>query len=128
MVVKSYRDLIVWQKSISLVKDVYLLSKSLPKEELYGLTCQVRRSAVSIPSNIAEGHGRGTTKSYVFFLRNAFGSLYELQTQLVIAGELGYVNDERMRATLGLTDEIEKMLSVLIKKLESKINSRGIRD
>jgi len=125
MVVKSYRDLIVWQKSISLVKSVYTLTSCFPREELYGLTSQVRRSAVSVPSNIAEGCGRGTTKDYIYFLRISFGSLYELQTQLVIAGELEYVSDEMVGPILALSDEIEKMIAVLIKKLESKVDKNN---
>lgn len=124
MVVKSYRDLIVWQKSIGLVKSVYTITNCFPREELYGLTSQVRRSAVSVPSNIAEGCGRGTTKDYMYFLRISFGSLFELQTQLIIAKELGYVSEEKICPIFGLSSEIEKMIAVLIKKLESKIGKK----
>src|SRR5215216_3360360 len=90
--IKSYRDLIVWQKSISLVKGVYVVSQSFPKEEQYGLTNQMRRCAVSIPSNIAEGYGRNSTGDYKRFLQVAVGSLYELQTQIEIAFNLDYIS------------------------------------
>ena len=89
--VKSYRDLLVWQKSMGLVADVYRLTRSFPREEQYGLTAQIRRSAVSIPSNIAEGHGRHGTKDYLRFLGMANGSLFELQTQLEIARTLEFL-------------------------------------
>ena len=80
MGIKSYRDLVVWQKAMELVTDVYELTKSFPKEELYGLTSQIRRSAVSVPSNIAEGYGRNSTQDYIRFLQIACGLLYKTQT------------------------------------------------
>ena len=122
MEIKSYRDLIVWQKSISLVKGVYVIIKSLPREETYGLASQLKRSAISIPSNIAEGHGRGTKKDYVHFLRISFGSLYELQTQLIILKELNFVSDNNLKPIFAISEEIERMLAVLIRKLENKGN------
>jgi four helix bundle protein len=82
--IRNYRDLIVWQKSIALVTEVYSITRLFPKEELYGLISQIRRSAVSIPSNIAEGYGRYSTNDYIRFLQIAIGSLYEFQTQLEI--------------------------------------------
>ena len=85
MGIKSYRDLFVWQKAMELVTAVYAIPKVFPKEEQYGLTAQIRRSAVSVPSNIAEGYGRNSTLDYTRFLQIARGSLYELQTQLEIA-------------------------------------------
>ena len=88
---KSYRDLMVWNKSMKLVTDVYLITKSLPKEEIYGLTSQIRKSSVSVPSNIAEGYGRNSTNDYIRFLQIASGSLYELQTQLEICLNLEYL-------------------------------------
>jgi len=81
MGIKSYRDLFVWQKAMELVTAVYTITKDFPKEELYGLTAQIRRSAVSVPSNIAEGYGRKSTLEYIRLLQIACGSLYELQTQ-----------------------------------------------
>ena len=88
---KTYRDLIVWQKSMVLVTEVYKISKEFPNDETYGLTSQIRRCAVSIPSNIAEGYGRNSTNDYIHFLRIATGSLYELQTQMEIALNLHYI-------------------------------------
>jgi four helix bundle protein len=90
-VIKSYRDLIVWQKSMTMVTAVYEATRRFPAEELYGLTAQIRRAAVSITSNIAEGYSRNSTADYIRFLRIACGSLYELRTQLEIAVNLGYM-------------------------------------
>ncbi|MFW5990304.1 MAG: four helix bundle protein [Campylobacterales bacterium] len=110
----SYRNLIVWQKSMELAKQVYLKTKNFPKEELYGLTSQIRRCAVSIPSNIAEGRGRQSNKEFVRFLQISLGSLYELQTQQELALEFDYVLN--IEDTLELSLEIEKMLNSLITK------------
>ena len=117
---KSYRDLIVWQKSMKLVTQIYLITKRFPKEELYGLTPQIRRSCVSIPSNIAEGYGRNSTNDYVRFLQIASGSLYELQTQLEICLNLDYLSKQRFEEIYEQSREIERMLSSLIKKVGDK--------
>lgn len=116
--IKSYRDLIVWQKSISLVKNIYLFTQSFPREEQYGLTNQMRRCAVSIPSNIAEGYGRNTTGDYKRFLQIAVGSLYELQTQAEISFQLKYLEENNFTSIIGLCTEIDKMLYSLIQKLK----------
>jgi len=108
----SYRDLIVWQKAMKLAKETYLLTKSFPKEELYGLTSQIRRCAISIPSNIAEGKGRNSDKEFVRFLQISLGSVYELQTQLELSLELGYISN--IDDLLNLSIEIEKMINALI--------------
>lgn len=108
----SYRDLVVWQKAMELTKQVYLTTKSFPKEEVYGLTSQIRRCAVSIPSNIAEGKGRGSDKEFVRFLQISLGSLYELQTQLELALSFNYIKN--IDNILDLSLEIEKMLNKLI--------------
>ncbi len=121
--IKSYKDLIVWQKAIALVTDVYDTTKSLPKEETYGLTAQLRRCSVSIPSNIAEGYGRNSTYDYIRFLQIACGSLYELQTQLIICSNLKYLSKEQNSDITTKSEEIEKMLVSLIKKLK-RTNSR----
>lgn len=92
---KSYRDLIVWQKGMTLVVDIYKITKYFPDEEKFGLTSQIRRCVVSIPSNIAEGYGRNYTKDYVRFLQIARGSLFECQTQLEIAVNLNFINQQR---------------------------------
>jgi four helix bundle protein len=116
-IMKNYRDLIVWQKSMALVTEVYSITRLLPKEELYGLVSQIRRSAVSIPSNIAEGYGRYSTNDYTRFLQIAIGSLYELQTQLEICLNLGYLSKDTFEKVYEQSREIERMLSSLIKKV-----------
>ena len=115
---KSYRDLIVWQKSIQMVTEVYSITKSFPKEELYGLVSQIRRSSVSIPSNIAEGYGRRSTNEYLRFLQISIGSLYELQTQLEISLSLDYISKQIFEKVYEQTREIERMLSSLINKVD----------
>ncbi|WP_246831067.1 four helix bundle protein [Nautilia sp. PV-1] len=108
----SYRNLIVWQKSMKLVKEIYKITMVFPDEEKFGLTSQIKRAAVSVPSNIAEGKGRGTNKDFIYFLYIALGSLYELQTQLELANELGFVKSIDAIDTLSV--EIEKMINALI--------------
>ncbi len=110
----SYQDLKVWGKSMELVEIVYQLTMDLPHEEIYGLTSQMRRCAVSIPSNIAEGSQRGSNKDFSYFLRVARGSSAELQTQLLIADRLGYIkNDLVFTKSRNLLTEVRKMLSGL---------------
>ncbi|MBI2041404.1 MAG: four helix bundle protein [Candidatus Nealsonbacteria bacterium] len=118
MYLKSYKDLTVWQKSIGLVKKVYELTSGFPKDETYGLSNQMRRAAVSIPSNIAEGYLRKNRKEFLQFLRISYGSSAELETQLIIGEEL-YPNIKSQAAN-ALLEEIQKMLNVLINKLENK--------
>ena len=110
--INSYRDLIVWKKSMDLTKEVYLLTKAFPKEEIYGLTSQIRRCSVSVPSNIAEGKGRRSDKEFVRFLQIALGSLYELQTQLELAMNFNYIDN--IDSVLNISFEIEKMINALI--------------
>ncbi len=117
--IRSFRDLHVWQKSMTLVTDLYRLSTDFPKAELYGLTSQIRRAAVSIPSNIAEGYGRNSTADYIRFLQIALGSLYELQTQTEIAANLVYISHDMCSKIINESAEIEKMLIALIGKLHS---------
>ena len=116
--IKSYKDLIVWQKSVELAKQAYKLTSQLPKEERYGLASQLQRASVSIASNIAEGYARGTRRDYTQFLRIALGSAFEVNTQLIILkavyAELQYNNATQ------LVDEIGKMLQTMIKRLNSK--------
>ena len=119
-IVKTYRDLVVWQKSMVLVTEVYEISKKFPKDELYGLTSQLRRCAISLPSNIAEGYGRNSTNDYIHFLRIASGSLYELQTQMEISLNLQYIDRREFENLYELSREIERMLSSLIRKLRKK--------
>lgn len=115
---KTYRDLIVWQESMHFVTKVYQISKTFPKEEIYGLTSQMRRSAVSIPSNIAEGYGRKSTDDYLRFLQIAISSLYEIQTQLEISLNLKYLSTNKYEKVFELSREIERMLSSLIRKIK----------
>lgn len=118
--IRSYRDLSVWQKARLLVKEVYLLTAGFPVGERFGLVSQMDRSAVSIPSNIAEGYGRAMTKDYLHFLRIARGSAYELETQLVLAQDLGLCTEERgLRVQIALQEEV-RILQGLIAALERK--------
>jgi four helix bundle protein len=118
--VKTYRDLQAWQKSMTLVTEIYKILKSFPKDEIYGLTSQMKRCAISIPSNMAEGYGRNSTNEYVHFLRIATGSLYELQTQLEISMNLNYLDKDSFDKLYESSREIERMLSSLIRKLSIK--------
>ncbi|MEM6333488.1 MAG: four helix bundle protein [Planctomycetota bacterium] len=115
--VKRYEDLIAWQKSYQLVLEVYRATKAFPPDERFGLTSQARRAAVAIPSNIAEGFGRNTRTDYLRFLDIALGSTYELQTQLRLAHDLGFLTDTQ---PLEQTAEVERILNGLIRSLRSK--------
>ncbi len=117
--IKSYKELIVWQKSMTLVKELYKITEHFPENEQYGLTSQMRRASVSIPSNIAEGWGRLSRKNYIQFLRISRGSLFELETQILISKDLNYIKDSK--EVNGLIIEIGKMLNSLIRKLTEKI-------
>jgi four helix bundle protein len=118
--IASYRDLKVWARSMDIVELCYKLTKQIPPSEIYGLTSQIRRAAVSIPANIAEGHGRSHLGEYIQHLSIANGSLKELETHLLIAGRLCYVNDQEIIRALENCSEIGKMLSVLIQKLRQR--------
>ncbi|CAM3324156.1 four helix bundle protein [Empedobacter stercoris] len=118
---KTHKNLEVWQKAIAFVTDVYNQTGNFPKEEIYGLVSQLRRSAVSVPSNIAEGAARQSNKEYIQFLYVALGSLMELDTQLSIANNLNFLSDESLNDLQSKTDEIGKMLNGLIKYRKSKL-------
>ena len=118
--IKTFRDLLVWQKSMALVTDVYRASGEFPAHERFGLSSQIRRCAVSIPSNIAEGFGRHSTTDYIRFLTIANGSLYELQTQVEIALNLRYMENNIYDTLHEQTREIERMMSSLIKSLKRR--------
>ena len=120
--INSFRDLIVWQKSMQLVVGIYEITKKMPSEEKYGLTNQLRRAVVSVPSNIAEGWGRKSRGHYVQFLRIASGSLCETNTQLELAVRLSYFQEKDVVTLKGQLLEMEKMLRSLISKLELKNN------
>ncbi len=113
----SYKQLLVWQKGIDLVTLAYLVTKSFPKEELYCLTAQIRRAAISIPSNIAEGQGRLSKKDFRHFLGQARGSLLELETQLLIASKLGYLSLNGLQEFMAISGEVSRMLHRLIESL-----------
>lgn len=116
---KSYRELIVWQKAVQLVVDCYRATSGFPKSEIYGLTSQIRRAATSIPANIAEGYGRGSRKEYLQFLIVAQGSLKELETHFIVAQKLNYLTDAQLSRVLSQSDEVGKMLGSLIRKLRT---------
>lgn len=111
---RSYKDLVVWQKSMELVTAVYRFTAKFPKDELFGITSQLRRAAVSIPSNIAEGQGRLSEKEFRFFLGQARGSLMELETQFQIAENLGYAEKETTEALLKMFAEVGRILNGLL--------------
>lgn len=115
--INSYRDLIVWQKSFQLAKIVYKYTSKFPKSEIYGLTSQVQRCAVSIPSNIAEGYARGHRQEYLQFLRIAFGSGAELETQILLTKELNFITEDEYKTISKLLTEVMKMLNTLLHKL-----------
>jgi len=117
---KSHKDLHVWQKSILLVTDIYNITKEFPKEELFGLTNQLRRAAVSIPSNIAEGSARNHNKEFIQFLYIALGSSAEIDTQLIISQNLGYITESNLKLLTEKTTDIRSMLIGLIKSLQTK--------
>jgi len=117
MSAKYFKELIVWQKAMDLVENVYVLTKMLPHDELYGLTNQLRRAAVSIPSNIAEGNSRHTTQDYIRFLSTARGSVSEVETQLEICLRLNYITKDQVAPAFELCKEIGRMLNGIINKL-----------
>ena len=117
MTLKSYQELIVWHKAMDLVEEVYLVSGSFPREELYGLTSQLRRAAVSVPSNVAQGQARQTTADFLRHLSIAYGSLLELQTQMLTAIRLAYLSKERCSDVLSKSAEVGRVMNGLISSL-----------
>ncbi len=120
MAVKNYQELIVWQKGMDLVEAVYKASQAFPKEETYGLTSQIRRAVVSVPSNIAEGQGRKSTKEFLHFLSIALGSLREVETQILIAERLTYLNKKQTAPLLTLSSEVGRLINGLYNSLTRK--------
>jgi four helix bundle protein len=117
---KSYKDLKVWQKAYQICIMIYKITKHFPNEERYGLTSQIRRAAVSVPSNIAEGYGRKTTLEYVQALYIAYGSHCELETQIMLSNDLGYIESDVSQDLQQEIGEVERMLKALIKSLRNK--------
>lgn len=113
----TFRDLLIWQKSMQLVTEIYTLSNNFPQTETYSLASQLRRSAISIPSNIAEGYGRNGKKDYLKFLNIAVASLFEMQTQIEIAYNLKYINQLQFNKTYEDSKEIERMISAFCRKI-----------
>lgn len=119
MKIQNFRDLIIWQRSIQLVQDIYQVTKIFPKEELYALTSQLRKSAISIPSNISEGFTRFHNKEYKQFLYISLGSCAELSTQIIIASKLKYLSTNNSDKLLNEIEQISRMIMSLIKKLNT---------
>lgn len=117
---KTFRYLLIWQKSMNLVTEIYQLTNSFPKEEIYGLSSQIRRSSISIPSNIAEGYGRNGNTELLRFLSISISSLFEMQTQLEISFNLKYITEYQFSKTNEESRELERMLSAFIKKLKDR--------
>jgi len=117
MKVKNYQELITWQKAMDLVEEVYKASKSFPREEVYALTSQIRRAAVSVPSNIAEGQGRRTTADFIRHLSIAYGSLREVETQILIAARLGYSERGGTETVMNRAGEVGRLLNGLMASL-----------
>ncbi|MBR6377445.1 MAG: four helix bundle protein [Oscillospiraceae bacterium] len=115
---RDYKDLAVWQRARELVQELYRLTEGLPREELFGLSAQIRRAAVSIPTNIAEGYGRQSLIDYIRFLKVARGSCYELETQLILCSDLGYLSEDETQTAFSLLKQTQKFLFSLIKSLE----------
>ena len=118
MPVRHYRDLVAWQKAMDLVVEVYRLTQRFPRDEQFGLTNQLRRASVSVPSNIAEGQGRRLQKQFAMFLRVARGSVQEVETQLLIAERLGYVESDQLDAVRACAQEVSRLVSGLIKAVD----------
>jgi four helix bundle protein len=121
MPVKDFRELIVWQKAMDLVEAVYRMTTRFPKEEVYGLTSQMRRAAISIPSNIAEGQARNTTRDFLHFLAIAYGSLKEIETQILISERLGYIDKDQGDVLVQSTTEVARLISGLSNSLRKRI-------
>ncbi|MDY6838821.1 MAG: four helix bundle protein [Thermodesulfobacteriota bacterium] len=117
---KNYKELKVWQRSYQLCLQTYGITKEFPEDERYGLSSQMRRAAVSVPSNIAEGYGRKTTQDYIRFLHIAYGSNCELETQILLGGDLGYIEAPKLEILRQGIGEVERMLKALIRSLERK--------
>jgi four helix bundle protein len=122
--IKSYRDLRVWQDSMTLAAGCYRLTRSLPKEEMFGFTSQIRRSAASIPANIAEGHGRENTQSFIQYLRIAQGSLKELEMHWLLAERVGIVENGNIEHVIRQCESLGKMVRLLIRSLQQNVRSR----
>lgn len=120
MEIRTYKDLEVWKEARRLVREVYAISKEFPREELFGLTNQVRRALVSVPSNIAEACGRGTSQASVNLLYISRGSLYEVETQSIVACDLNYMGEDDLESLMGRVENCKRLLNGFIRYYESK--------
>ena len=123
MAIESYRDLRVWQSAMDLAEEAYRISLGMPDSEKFGMISQIRRSAASVPANIAEGYGRGSSKSYLQFLKVALGSLREFETHILLAQRVGLSNDREANSILASADAVARMLGALIKSIEARSRS-----
>jgi four helix bundle protein len=123
-----YSDLIAWQKSMALVTEIYLVTRTFPKEEQFGLVSQLRRAAVSVPSNIAEGQARYFPREFLLFLSHARGSLVEVETQLMIASNLSYIPAEKLTSLLEKTSEISRLINALRRSIDFQTAELGTRN
>lgn len=123
MASRNYRDLIAWRKAMELVGEIYKATQTLPKDEIYGLVSQMRRAAVSIPSNIAEGEGRRSGNEFGHFLSIAHGSLRELETQILICQRLAYLTDAQAETLISMTEEVGRLLNGLANSLKRRQDS-----
>ena len=121
MSLQSYKELEVWQLAMELAEQCYLATRTFPKEELFGMTCQIRRAAASIPANIAEGQGREHTKEFLHYLSMVRGSLMEVETHLLLSRRVGLLTQEKLDALITQTDRISRMLTGLRKALEKRL-------
>ena len=121
---ETHKDLRVWQQSIEMVTSIYLMTQSFPKEEMFGLVSQLRRASVSVPSNIAEGYARGTDKEKLHFLRMSSGSMSEVETQLLLSLNLGYIDQEKYNELSGTVTSVWKQLNSLISSIKKKVASQ----
>lgn len=122
----SYRDLVVWQEAMNFVAMVYELSATFPKDERFGLVSQVRRAAVSVPSNIAEGQGRSSSGEFLLFLGNAKGSLHEVETQLLVAHRLGFIGEPGLQRANEQLDKVTRLLNGLINSMKQKVKGAAL--
>ena len=127
MKTSDYKELQVWQKAMDLVVEIYKISKLLPKEETYGISDQIRRAAVSIPSNIAEGQSRNSAKEFIQFLSIARGSLAELETQLLICTKVNMLSEDNIAEAQNITTEVGKMIKGLMNKLNSQLTTNNLK-
>ena len=119
----THKNLQVWRKSINFVKEIYLITRTFPKEEMFGLTSQIRRAAASIPSNIAEGNGRGSKKDLIRFLYIAIGSASEIETQLIICHEIGFLNGSDFDRLINMIHEIIRMATALVNNKKKELDN-----